>query len=86
MAHSLHHQNIQTLEIKLIMDFQEPLFWICFIIITKTTFIVFDLNQMQYKPVQYFGPVICNDIPIEIISIKNFDTFNTEIRKWEPKN
>ena len=68
------------------MDFQESLFWICFIIITKITFIVFDLNPIQYEPVQYFGPVICNDIPIEIISIKNFDTFNTEIRKWEPKN
>ena len=62
------------------MDFQESLFWICFIIITKITFIVFNLNQIHYEPAQYFGPVICIDIPIEIISIKNFDTFNPEIR------
>ena len=68
------------------MDFQESLFWTFFITITKITFIVFDLNPIQYEPVQYFEPVICNDIPIEIISIKDFDTFNTKIRKWEPKN
>ena len=34
----------------------------------------------------HFGPVICNNIPTEIRSIKHFDTFNTEIRKWKPKN
>ena len=52
----------------------------------KITFIVFDLNPIQYKFAQYFGPVICNNIPIEIRIIKNFGTFNTEIRKWKPKN
>ena len=57
-----------------------------FIIIMKTTFIVFDLNPMQYESAQYFGPVICNNIPIDVRSIKNFDTFHTEIRKWKPKN
>ena len=65
------------------MDFQESLFWICFIIITKITFIVFNLNPIHFESVQYFGPVICNNIPVEIRSIKNFDTFHTEIRKWE---
>ena len=52
----------------------------------KITFIVFDLNLIQYKSARYFGPVICNNIPIEIRIIKNFDTFNTEIRKWKTKN
>ena len=65
------------------MDFQESLFWTFFITITKITFIVFDLNPIQYEPVQYFEPVICNDILIEIISIKNFDNL---IRKSENGN
>ena len=38
------------------------------------------------EPAQYFGPEIWNNIPIEIKSIKNFDKFKTEIRKWKPKN
>ena len=46
----------------------------------KTTFIIFDLNLIHYKSTQYSGPVTCNNIPIEIRIIKNFDTFNTEIR------
>ena len=40
----------------------------------KITFIVFDLNLIQYKSARYFGPVICNNIPIEIRIIKNFLT------------
>ena len=51
----------------------------------KITFIVFDLNLIQYEFARHFGPVICNNIPIEIRSIKHFDTFNTETRKWKPK-
>ena len=38
------------------------------------------------EPIRYFGPVIYNNIPIEIRSIKSFDTFKTEIRKWKPTN
>ena len=67
------------------MDFQKSAFWIWFIIIMKITFIFFDLNPIQYKSARYFGPVICSNIPIEIRIIKNFVTFNTEIRKWKPK-
>ena len=52
----------------------------------KTTFIVFDLNPIKYESARYFVPVICNNIPIDIRSIKNFDTFHTEIRKWKPKS
>ena len=52
------------------MDFRKSLFWICFIIITKITFTVFYLNPIQYDSAQY-GPVICSNNPIEIISIKN---------------
>ena len=37
------------------------------------------------ESVRYLGPVIWNNISIEIRSIKNFDTFKTEIRKWKPK-
>ena len=38
-------------------------------------------NLKVTEPVQYFGPVIWNNIPIEIRSIKNVDTFKIEIRK-----
>ena len=68
------------------MDFQKCLFWICFIIISKITFIVFDLNLIQYEFARHFGPVICNNIPIEIRSTTHFDTFNTDIRKSKTKN
>ena len=36
--------------------------------------------------ISYFGPVIYNNISIEIRSIKSFDTFKTEIIKWKPTN
>ena len=81
------------------MDFHKSLFWIFFIIIMKITFIVCDLNQQSdfqiprinttlkgRDPVRHFGPAICNNIPIEIISIKNFDAFKTEIIKWKMTN
>ena len=67
------------------MDFQKPLFWNCFIIVMKINFIVFHLNLIPYDSARYFEP-IRNNIPIEIESIANFETFNTEIRKWKPKN
>ena len=51
----------------------------------KITFIVFDLNPTQYESAWYFARAIYNNIPIDIRGIKNFDTFNTEIRKWKPK-
>ena len=38
------------------------------------------------ESVRYLGPVIWNNIFIEVKSIKNFDTFKTEIRKWKLKN
>ena len=38
------------------------------------------------ESVRYFGPVIWNNIPIEIRSIKSFNTFQTEIRKWKLTN
>ena len=72
--------------LKFTLDFQKSRFWICFIIIMKITFIVLDRNTIQNEFAQYFGPVICNNIPIEKSSIKNVDTFYTEIRKWKPKN
>ena len=38
------------------------------------------------EPVRYFEPVIWNNIPIKIRSIKKFDTFKTKIRKWKLTN
>ena len=68
------------------MDFQKVSFLDSFIIMIKMIFIVFDIKLIQYESAQYFGPVICNHIPIEIGSIKKFDSFNTEIKKLKPKN
>ena len=36
--------------------------------------------------VRYLQSVIWNNFPIEIRSIKYFDTFKTEIKKWKLKN
>ena len=36
--------------------------------------------------IRYFRPVIWNNIPIKIRSIKNFGTLKTEIRNWKPTN
>ena len=38
------------------------------------------------EPVRYFRPVIWNNTPIDIRSIKNFDTFKREIRKQKSRN
>ena len=73
MAQSLHHQNIRTWKykcLKFTLDFQMSLFWICFIIIMKITFTVFDLNPIQHDFARYFRRVICNNIPIETRSVK----------------
>ena len=47
---------------------------------------VSDRDLIQCESARHFGPIICNNILIEIRSIKHFDTFNTESRKWKPKN
>ena len=59
------------------MDFHKSLFWNCFIIIMKMTFIVYDLNPTfkqiprinttlkGTESVRYFGPVTLNNVPIE---------------------
>ena len=36
--------------------------------------------------IRYFRPVIWNNIPIKIRSIKSFGTLKTEIRNWKPTN
>ena len=72
------------------MEFCKSLFWICFLIIMKITFIFDDLSptfkfQELTKSVRYFGLAVWNNISLEI-SIKSLNTFKTEIRKWKPKN
>ena len=71
------------------MDFHKSPLWICFIIII-ITFTVYNLNPTFKSPeltlkrtgsVQYFRPVIWKNIPIEIRSIQNVDTFKTKITK-----
>ena len=78
----IHHQNIPTLEIemfKIYQGFSEIPF------LDKNNF--YSLRSTKgAESVRYLGPVVWNNIPIEIRSIKMFDTFKTEIRKWKPKN
>ena len=76
------------------MNFHKSLSWIYFIIIIITftdhnlnpTFKSQELTLKRTESVQYFGPVIWKNIPIEIRSIQNVDSFKTEIRKWKPTN
>ena len=74
------------------MDFHKSLFWIC-IIIKIITFTVYNLNPTfksqkltlkRTEFVRYFGLVIWKNIPIEIRTIRNFDTFETEITNAKP--
>ena len=90
----IHHQNIQTLEIemfKIHQGFSQVSF------LDENNFYSLR-SQPDYQiprinttlkgaeSVRYLGPVTWNNIVIEIRSIKNFDIFKTEIRKWKPKN
>ena len=43
-------------------------------------------NLKGTESVTNFGPIIWNNIHIEIRNIKNFDAFKTEIGKWKPTN
>ena len=75
------------------MDFHKSLFLIYFIIIIipftiynlNPTFESQELTLKRTESVRFFRPVIWKNIPIEI-SIKNFDLFKTEIRKWKRRN
>ena len=90
----IHHQNIQTLEIEM-LKIRQGFSQITFL--DENNFYGLWSQPDSQIPrintalkgaesVRYLGPVIWNNIPIEIRSIKNFDTFKTEIRKWKPKN
>ena len=95
---TIHHQIIQTLATEMFKvhnGFHKSLLKISFIIIMKITFIVYDLNPtfkeltlllIGVESVRYIGPVIWNNSSIETKSIKNFDIFKTEVRKWKPTN
>ena len=43
-----------------------------------------DSQIPRIKSVRYFGPVIWKNIPIEIRTIQNVDSFKTEITNWKP--
>ena len=74
MAHSLHHQNNHTVEIEMLKihhGFSKVSFLHLFHNCNESNFLGFDLNPIQYESPWYFGPGICNNIPIEIKRIKN---------------
>ena len=90
----IHHQNIETLEIerfKIHQGFSQISFLDennFYSLQSQPDFQIPRINTAlkgaEYK--QYLGTVIWNNNSVEIKSIKNFDTFKTEIRKWKPKN
>ena len=90
----IHHEKIQTLEIE-IFKIHQGFSQISFL--DENNFYSlrsqpdFQIPRIKTslkgaESVRYLGPVIWNNIPIEIRSIKNFDTFKTEIRKCKLKN
>ena len=88
----IHHQNIHTLEIRMFKihkGFSQISFLdeINFYSLRSQPDFQRGINTTLKgaESVRYLGPVIWNNISIEIRSIKNFDTFKTEIRKWKPK-
>ena len=90
----IHHQNIQTLEIEM-FKIHQGFSQISFL--DENNFYSlrsqpdFQIPRIKTslkgaESVRYLGPVIWNNIPIEIRSIKNLGKFKTEIRQWKPKN
>ena len=89
----IHHQNIQTLEIEM-FKIHQGFSQISFLdennfysLRSQPDFQIPRINTTLkgVESVRYLGPVIWNSISVEI-SIKTFDAFKTEIRKWKPKN
>ena len=85
----VHQQNIQTLEIEMFKIHQE-FSQISFLdgnnfysLRSQPDFQIPRINTTLKgaESAQYLGPVIWNNISIEIRNIKNFNTFKTEIRK-----
>ena len=98
MAHLLHYQNIQTLEMEifkihhgfsqisfldLFHNYNENNFYSWWY---KFNFQIPRITTTLKWTESIFVPVIWNNILIEVRSIENFDTFKTEIWKQKPKN
>ena len=90
----IHRQNIQTLEREM-FKIKQGFSQISFLdennfcsLRSQPDFQIPRINTALKGPesVRNLGPVNWNNISIEIRSIKNFDTFKTEIRKWKPKS
>ena len=85
----IHHQNIETLEIerfKIHQGFSQIFFLDennFYSLQSQPDFQIPRINTALKgaESILYLGPVIWNNISIEIRNIKNFDTFKTEIRK-----
>ena len=90
----MHHQNIQTLATKMFKihnEFLQFSFLVFFHNYNENNVHCLlsqpDLHTPRINTtlkdigsVQYFGPVIWNNISIEIKTIKNFDKFKTKIK------
>ena len=89
----IRHQNIQTLQIEM-FKINQGFSQISILdennfhsLRSQPEFQIPRINTTLkgVESLRYLGPVIWNNISIETRSIKSFDTFKTEIRKWKPK-
>ena len=55
---------------------------------SQTDFVIDCVNTRRYalNSLSYFTPKIWDMIPLEIKNINSLQKFQTEIRKWAPKN
>ena len=95
----MHHKNIQTLEtemFKIHHGFSQVYFLDLFHNYTYNFYSLLSQPDFQIprinttlkgkESVRYFGPIISNNIPTEIRSIQNVDTFKTEFTNWKLTN
>ena len=97
---SIHNQNIQTLDIEmykvrngLLQTSVQDLFDSYpqnnfYNLRSKPDFRIPRVNTTLKgtESVRYLGPIIWNNIPIEIRRIREIELFKSEIRKWKPLN
>ena len=90
----MHHQTIQTLATEMFkidkefLQFSSLVFFHkynennVYCLLSQPDLHIPRINTTlkDIESVQYFGPAIWNNIPIEIKTIKNFDKFKTKIR------
>ena len=92
---TVHHRNIQSLAIEMFKGVAPVLMENIFAknlsaytehvsANTRSNCVNSKTTQYGFETLRYFGPKVCDRIPIEFKNIESLLIFKTEIRKWTP--